>query len=34
VTAVPTGLRPLPADNIQTALQLLRQISQTDGGRS
>jgi DNA repair protein RadA/Sms len=34
VTAVPTGLRPLPADNIQAALRVLRQISQTDGGRS
>jgi len=30
VTAVPAGLRTLPADNIQTALRLLRQISQTD----
>jgi DNA repair protein RadA/Sms len=34
VTAVPAGLRPLPADNIQAALRVLRQISQTDGGRS
>jgi DNA repair protein RadA/Sms len=34
ITAVPAGLRPLPADNIQAALRVLRQISQTDGGRS
>jgi len=34
ITAVPGGLRTLPADNIQTALRVLRQISQTDGGRS
>jgi len=36
VTAVPAGLRALPADNIQTALRVLRQISQTDAdnGRS
>jgi DNA repair protein RadA/Sms len=34
VTAVPAGLRPLPADNIQAALRVLRQISQTDDGRS
>jgi DNA repair protein RadA/Sms len=34
VTAVPAALRTLPADNIQAALRVLRQISQTDGGRS
>ena len=36
VTAEPAGLRALPADNIQTALRVLRQISQTDAssGRS
>jgi DNA repair protein RadA/Sms len=34
VTAAPAGLRTLPADNIQAALRVLRQISQTDGGRS
>src|SRR3954470_18983426 len=33
VTTVPAGLRALPADNIQTALRVLRQISQTDAGR-
>ena len=32
VTAVPAGFRSLPADNIQTALRVLRQISQTDAG--
>jgi DNA repair protein RadA/Sms len=34
VTGPPTGLRVLPADNIQTALRVLREISQTDAGRS
>jgi DNA repair protein RadA/Sms len=36
VTTAPAGLRTLPADNIQTALRVLRQISQTDpdSGRS
>ncbi len=36
VTAVPAGLRAIPADNISAALQVLRQISQTDAdnGRS
>jgi DNA repair protein RadA/Sms len=36
VTAAPKGLRVLPADDIQSALRVLRQISQTDAsnGRS
>jgi DNA repair protein RadA/Sms len=34
VTTVPDGLRALCADNTQTALRVLREISQTDAGRS
>jgi DNA repair protein RadA/Sms len=33
VAAVPAGLRALPADDIQAALRVLRQISQTDDNR-